>query len=189
VHEGRDKLHGPSRTALVHRIGMGSTYICHTVTGACCFYVRGVLRPVFPHSAGWPRPHTCDWLELRACPAGDAFTAISTISFTCSWRAECAACMYRVRSRGRPRPQAQAYFSPCTRGGILRASCPAAHVQLAYLDACTCSHHRLSSVYSPAYPSVVTSWRPTRLTSGCNHAQKGSPVHPNGLVYITYGWV
>jgi hypothetical protein len=39
------------------------------------------------------------------------------------------------------------------------------------------------------YQSVVTSWRPTRLTSGCNHAQKGSPVPPDGLVYTTYGWM
>jgi hypothetical protein len=39
------------------------------------------------------------------------------------------------------------------------------------------------------YQSVVTLWRPTRLTSGCNHAQKGSPVPLNGLMYTTYGWM
>jgi hypothetical protein len=39
------------------------------------------------------------------------------------------------------------------------------------------------------YQSVVTSWRPTRLTSGCNHAQEGSLVPPNELVYTTYGWM
>jgi hypothetical protein len=53
--------------------------------------------------------------------------------------------------------------------------------ELIHIIACPLSTHTV-------YQSVVTSWRPTRLTSGCNHAQKGSPTLPNGLVYTTYGW-
>jgi hypothetical protein len=109
-----------------------------------------LLRPPSTHSACWLLLHTCDWLELSPRPARDALTAIRTISFTCCSRHKRAMCMYSLRSHGRPRPQGQAYLPPCTRGGFLRVSCPAAHVQLAYLDALTCSHHRLSFVYSPA---------------------------------------
>ena len=109
-----------------------------------------VLKPPSTLSACWPLLHTCDWLKLSPRPARDALTAISTISFTCWSRHKRAMSTYSLRSRVRPRPQGQAYFPPCRRGGFLRASRPAAHVQLAYVDAFTCSHHRLSSVYSPA---------------------------------------
>jgi hypothetical protein len=32
---------------------------------------------------GWPRPRACDWLVLRACPAGDALAVINTVKGTC----------------------------------------------------------------------------------------------------------
>jgi hypothetical protein len=87
VHEGRDKLPGPSNTALIHRTDMIAKHISGIVTCASCFCVRRVLRPPSPHSPGWPLLHACDWLELGPRPAGDAFTAINTISFTCCLRA------------------------------------------------------------------------------------------------------
>jgi hypothetical protein len=150
VHEGRDKLPGPSNTALIHCTDIIARYISGIVTGACRFSVHRVLRPPSAHSACWPLLHAWEWVELGARPAGGAATALSTISITCWWRAKWAMCTYSLRSRVRRRPQGQAYLPPCTRGGFLRVSCPAAHVQLAYLDALTCSHHRSSSVCSPA---------------------------------------
>jgi hypothetical protein len=87
--------------------------------------------------------------------------------------------MYRVRSRGRPRPQGQACFPSCTRGGFLRASCPAAHVQLAYLDALTCSHHRLSSVYSRRCTNQSSHHggrqKPDKRMQPCPEGLPGSP--------------
>jgi hypothetical protein len=44
AHEGRDKLPGPSSTALVHRTGMIAKHISGIVTGACCFCVHRVLQ-------------------------------------------------------------------------------------------------------------------------------------------------
>jgi hypothetical protein len=96
---------------------------------------------------------------------------------------------YSLRSRGRSRPQGQAYFPPCTRGGFLRASCPVAHVQLVYSDACTCAHHRLSLSTHQRVPISRHNMAADAPDKGCNHAQKGSPVPPHGLVYTTYGWV
>jgi hypothetical protein len=147
VHEGRDKLPGPSNTALRHRTDIAKC-ISGIVTGACCFFVRRVLRP--PSTQCWPLLYDCEWPELGPRPAGDAFTAISTASVTCWSRAKRAVCTYSLRPRGRPKPQGQAYFPPCTRGGFPRASCPAARVWLAYVHGVTGSHYRLSSVYSPA---------------------------------------
>jgi hypothetical protein len=50
VREGRDKLPGPSNTALIHRTEMTAKYICGIVTGACCFSAHRVLRPSSAHS-------------------------------------------------------------------------------------------------------------------------------------------
>jgi hypothetical protein len=131
VHEGRDKLPGVSNTALAHCTDIIAKYI---VTGACRFSVHRVLRPPSAHSACLPLLHAWEWVKLGARPAGDAATALSTISSTRWWRAKWAMCTYSLRSRVRPRPQGQACFPPCTRGGFLRASCPAARMKLAYVD-------------------------------------------------------
>jgi hypothetical protein len=138
----------PIRLSCTAQTRVRNTYAaCHGRWPLLC---APVLRPPSTHSACWLLLHTCDWLKLSPRPARDALTAISTISFTCWSRHKRAMCIYSLRSRGRPRPQGQAYLPPCTRGGFLRVSCPTAHVQLAYLEALTCSHHRSSSVYSPA---------------------------------------
>ena len=48
---------------------------------------------------GWPRLHACEWLELRACPAGNALTVItSVVSSTCWWQAERTSCMRCLKS-------------------------------------------------------------------------------------------
>jgi hypothetical protein len=99
-------------------------------------------------------------------------------------------CTYSLRSRGRPRPQGQAcgrlmharWLPEGFRPRRPRVACLCAWVQWFAPSLVLCL---LTSVYQ----SVVTSWRPTRLTSECNHAQKGSLVPPNGLLYTTYGWM
>jgi hypothetical protein len=139
-----------------------------------------VLRPPSTHSACWPLLHTCDWLKLSPRPARDA---INTISFTCWSRHKRAMCTCSLRSRVRPMPLPAMHARWVPEG--FRPRRP----RMACL--CGCVNLFTSSLVlclpTSVYPAVVTSWRPTRLTSGCNHAQKGSPVPPNGLLYITYG--
>jgi hypothetical protein len=148
VHEGRDKLPGPSRTALIHRTGTGATYICHTVTGAYCFCVRRVLRPPSQHSAGWPRLHACEWLELRACPAGKALSVISAVHSTWYLRAERASCIRSLRSGVRPRPQCH-HASRCTRAvGVPGANDPVARMQLYHVNVLVCLNRHMCSAYA-----------------------------------------
>jgi hypothetical protein len=126
VHEGRDKLSGPLSTALVHRTDMIAKYISGTVTGASWFCVRRLLRPPSPHSAGCPRLYARDWLELRACSAGDALPVIISASTVRASSGLSGLYAYKGSDLASdPGLRGQACF---TRSGFLKASCPAARI-------------------------------------------------------------
>jgi hypothetical protein len=185
AHEGRGKLPGPSSTALVHRTGTGAAYVCHTVTGACCFCVRRVLRPPSPHSACWPLLHACGWPKLRAHPAGDALAFIRVFNSTWwSW-AERASCILRLRSSVRPRPQCH-HPSRCIRAvgswgsGPYR---PRAALLCAYVNLFEAS--LVLCVCAALHDRVVRPRRPRHLAGGRKYAHKSSSALTNGLVHIT----
>jgi hypothetical protein len=98
---------------------------------------------------GWPRLHACDWLVLRACPAGDAFTVtISVVRSTWLLRAERASCIRSLGSSVRPRHPCP-HASRCTRAvGVPGANDPVARVQLYYVNVWAYSNRYLCSAYA-----------------------------------------
>jgi hypothetical protein len=148
VHGGRHKLPGPSSTAQVHRTGTDATYKCHTVTGACCFCVRGCSGHRPRTRPEWPRLRACDWLVLRARPAGDALAIITVINSSWWLWPERASCIQRLRSRVRPRPPCP-HASRYTRAaGVPGANDPVARMQLCSVDVLTWLNRHLCSAYA-----------------------------------------
>jgi hypothetical protein len=151
--------------------------LSRALAGSVCDVCSG-QRPRPRHD--WPRPRACDWLVLRAFPAGDALAVINS----------------GVQTRLLARPGSDLDSDPCLSvrmpRGVITQWGPGSSRPCRPCTACLWRSDNLftSSLYlclvAALHKSVVRSWRPTCLARQCNHAQKNSSAPTNGLVSTTH---
>jgi hypothetical protein len=190
THEGRDKLPGPSSTALVHRTSNGC----------------GIRRP-HGHGRLLLLCATCAQATVPALGrAGHGHVLV--IGSCCAparlemhWQSSIQSKVHAsgVQTRLRARPGSDLASDPCLSvrmpRDVITQWDPGSLRPCRPCTACLWESGNLFT--SPLYlclvaalhKSVVRSWRPTCLARECNYAQKNSSAPTNGLVYTTHVWL